>query len=213
MSSVRAAAFAIRVVLVASTSAGESLSLVIADLTLFGVGYFSLLLSAYILVMNRWGSSTVPLDYQIWSSLRRILLSDLPPPTNPLSRLSRNRIIFHVAIMVALGLGTAAFSITNNSSISGPLHIASTSIFLALTVVLALHSVNLARSGVFGMRIHWFWVFCLNVLNRWPLSRTKSILCTGQRFPRAAIWKLYPPDSLPAFAHSRSVRIFAARPR
>ena len=39
--------------LAASKTSGESLGLVIADEVLFGVGYFSLLYSAYILVLDR----------------------------------------------------------------------------------------------------------------------------------------------------------------
>lgn len=50
---VRVAAFAIRSDLTVSETSGETLGLVIADEVLFGVGYFSLLYSAYILVMDR----------------------------------------------------------------------------------------------------------------------------------------------------------------
>ena len=50
---VRVAAFTIRAVLAGSESAGETLGLVIADEVLSSVGYFSLLYSAYILVLDR----------------------------------------------------------------------------------------------------------------------------------------------------------------
>ena len=47
------AAFVIRAILAGSESAGESLGLVIADGVLSAVGYFSLLYSAYTLVLDR----------------------------------------------------------------------------------------------------------------------------------------------------------------
>lgn len=50
---VRVVAFAIRAVLAASVSAAEDLNLVIADEALFAVGYFSLIYSAYNLVLDR----------------------------------------------------------------------------------------------------------------------------------------------------------------
>ncbi len=53
MSLVRVAAFTVRAVLAGSKTAGQSLGLVIADEVLSQVGYFSLLYSAYTLVLDR----------------------------------------------------------------------------------------------------------------------------------------------------------------
>ena len=50
---VRVVAFVIRAVLAGSASAGENLNLIIADEALFGIGYFSLIYSAYNLVLDR----------------------------------------------------------------------------------------------------------------------------------------------------------------
>ena len=50
---VRVVAFSIRAVLAGSTSAGENLGLVTADEALFAIGYFSLIYSAYNLVLDR----------------------------------------------------------------------------------------------------------------------------------------------------------------
>ena len=51
--SVRVVAFVIRAALAGSESAAEKLNLLIADEILFGIGYFSLIYSAYILVLDR----------------------------------------------------------------------------------------------------------------------------------------------------------------
>ena len=50
---VRVVAFAMRSVLAASESTAENLNVVIADEALFGIGYFSLIYSAYNLVLDR----------------------------------------------------------------------------------------------------------------------------------------------------------------
>ena len=50
---VRVAAFTIRAILAGSESTGETLGLVVADEILSSVGYFSLLYSAYTLVLDR----------------------------------------------------------------------------------------------------------------------------------------------------------------
>jgi hypothetical protein len=50
---VRVVAFAIRAVLAGSESTAENLGVVIADEALFGIGYFSLIYSAYNLVLDR----------------------------------------------------------------------------------------------------------------------------------------------------------------
>lgn len=51
---VRVVAFAMRAVLAASNSTAENLNVVIADEALFAVGYFSLIYSAYNLVLDRY---------------------------------------------------------------------------------------------------------------------------------------------------------------
>lgn len=57
--SVRTAAFAIRAYLAGSDTAGTDLNLVIAQLVIYSVGFFSLLYSAYTLVLDRF---VVPLS-------------------------------------------------------------------------------------------------------------------------------------------------------
>jgi len=133
---IRVVAFSIRAVLAGSTSAGENLGLVTADEALFAIGYFSLIYSAYNLVLDR------------------ILLSDTTPPNNPILRITQNRRLFRLAILLGLILGIVSSSTTSSNSGSGStsdsLHIASTVIFLLVTVLQALQTFVLAakhRSG------------------------------------------------------------------
>ncbi|KAF8162620.1 hypothetical protein B0H34DRAFT_692095 [Crassisporium funariophilum] len=136
----RVAAFAIRAVLAGMESAGESLSLLIADEVLLGVGYFGLLYSAYTLVLDRE------------------LLNDSPRPRSPILQVTQNRRIFRLVLLVALVLGIVAASTTDNSgsssSTSRTLHIASTVIFLALTVLQAFQTLLLARMEISAQRLY-----------------------------------------------------------
>ncbi|PPQ91306.1 hypothetical protein CVT25_006600 [Psilocybe cyanescens] len=130
---IRIAAFAIRAVLAGSSTAGETLGLVIADEILFGVGYFGLLYSAYTLV----------LDLE--------LLCGGPPPRSPILVLVKNRRIFRLAMLVAVVLGVYSASHNNGQgSTSSALHKVSIIIFLVLTVLQAFQTVMLARTEYAG---------------------------------------------------------------
>jgi len=134
---IRVAAFTIRATLAGSESAGETLGLVIADGILSAIGYFSLLYSAYILVLNR------------------SLLSDVPPVRHPVLQLTQDRRIFRLALLAAVVIGIIASTRTNsngpvNSPLTRGLHIASVAIFLALTVLQAVQTVILATSTISG---------------------------------------------------------------
>ncbi|KAG5338272.1 hypothetical protein C0989_007781 [Termitomyces sp. Mn162] len=124
---VRIAAFTIRAVLAGSESAGENLSLYIADSVLFGVGFFALLYSAYTLVLDRWS------------------LLDAPPERGVL-RLTQNRTIFKVIMLAAVVLGIIGSSKASSSDPqNGKVYrMASSIIFLVLTAVLAAHTIRLA---------------------------------------------------------------------
>ena len=87
-------------------------------------------------------------------ALIRILLADPTPPENPLLRITQNRRLFRVAILVALILGIASSTTTNSngstSSTANSLHIASTIIFLVVTVLQAIQTIFLASKRVSG---------------------------------------------------------------
>jgi len=134
-------AFAMRAVLAASESTAENLNVVIADEALFGIGYFGLIYSAYNLVLDR------------------ILLADPTPPENPLLMITQNRRLFRVAILVALILGIASSTTTNSdgssSTTTDTLHIASTVLFLVVTVLQAIQTIYLASKRVSGQNRYY----------------------------------------------------------
>jgi len=130
-----------RAVLAGSESTAENLSVVIADEALFGIGYFSLIYSAYNLVLDR------------------ILLADPTPPENPILRITQNRRLFRVAILIALILGIVSATSTNSngstSTTSNTLHIASTVLFLVVTVLQAVQTIFLASKHITGQNKYY----------------------------------------------------------
>ena len=87
-----------------------------------------------------------------FSHLLRILLVDPTPPENPILRITQNRRLFRVAILVALALGIASSTSTNSngstSTTANALHIASTILFLVVTVLQAVQTIFLASKSV-----------------------------------------------------------------
>jgi len=129
---IRVAAFTIRAVLAGSKAAGETLGLVIADVILSSVGYFSLLYSSYTLVLDR------------------TILSDLRAANHPILKFTQDRRIFRLLLLVGVVLGIVAGSESSSTSASQiqALRISSVAIFLFLTVVQALQTGILATSSV-----------------------------------------------------------------
>jgi hypothetical protein len=127
----RIVTFAMRAALAGSESAGENVNLLIADEIISGVGYFGLLYSAYILV----------LDLE--------LISGRPPSANPILALIRNRHAFRMALSVGVAVGIAGSSIDNGlSSTARTLHKASLIIFLVLTCLQAFQTAILAKQDM-----------------------------------------------------------------
>ncbi|KAF8963766.1 hypothetical protein BDZ97DRAFT_975361 [Flammula alnicola] len=131
---IRLAAFAIRAALISLDSAGRNINVLIADEILFGVGYFSLLYSAYTLV----------LDLEI--------IAGRPESNNPIIRLTKNRQLFRLPLTVAVALGIAAAASNNGaeSTSNQALHKASTIIFLLLTILQAFQTTILTRMEIEG---------------------------------------------------------------
>ncbi|KAF9499989.1 hypothetical protein BDN71DRAFT_1409889 [Pleurotus eryngii] len=86
---IRVAAFAIRAAMAESASSRRSLGLYIADQVLFGAGFAGLLYSAYILVLDREQMSIAEL------------------PQGLISRITRNRQLFHLILAIGVALGIA----------------------------------------------------------------------------------------------------------
>ncbi|KAF8061793.1 hypothetical protein FPV67DRAFT_296475 [Lyophyllum atratum] len=126
---VRITAFIIRAILAASDTAGRNLGLLLADEVLFGAGFFGLLYSAYTLVLDRR------------------LLTNAPPDAGIISRITEDRRIFKGVMLAAVVLGVVGSTQAQSSDPhkGNSLRIASTVIFLVLTIVVGYLTVLLAR--------------------------------------------------------------------
>jgi len=127
---IRITAFTIRAVLAGSDSAGQDLNLLIGEQVLFGVGFFGLLYSAYTLVLDR------------------MQLTNAPPSNNIVLRVTSNRRLFRLILTGAVALGIVG---STQASESDPqkgtnFKIASTVIFLVLTVLLAYQTFLLSQA-------------------------------------------------------------------
>ncbi|KAG6909394.1 hypothetical protein DXG01_000695 [Tephrocybe rancida] len=123
---IRITAFIIRSILAGSESAGETLDLYIADQVLFGVGFFGLLYSAFTLVLDRWQLSNAPSDQSAM-------------------RITQDRRLFRVVMLVAVILGIiGATKADDTDPENGKTYkIASTVIFLVLTILMAIQALRL----------------------------------------------------------------------
>ena len=104
---VRVVAFAMRAMLAKVESAGENLNLVLAQQIIYGAGFFGLLYSAYLLVLDRY-------DHRITSgsttlTIHRLNRGVIKGTTGTwfLPRITGNRILIHLALIAAV-----SFSIT-----------------------------------------------------------------------------------------------------
>ncbi|KAF8166171.1 hypothetical protein BJ912DRAFT_913804 [Pholiota molesta] len=131
---IRLAAFVLRAILIRVDSVGEKLAPLIADEVLFGVGFFSLLYSAYTLV----------LDIEI--------KQNRPPSPNFLVRVTKNRHVFRVVLMLAVVLGVMASTGTSkNGTVSGTAQTerkVSTILFLVLTILQASQTLFLVQMDI-----------------------------------------------------------------
>ncbi|KAJ3932037.1 MAG: hypothetical protein NXY57DRAFT_1004791 [Lentinula lateritia] len=128
----RVLAFIIRVVLIASNTAGENENVFITDEVLFSIGFFGLLFGAYGLVLDRLSLLTTSKAYD-----------------NPLSFLMQNRKLFHLALTAGMIMGIIGITDSTSStpSSSGPtLRKASVIVFVILTVLQAYQTFILVMS-------------------------------------------------------------------
>ncbi|KAI6016189.1 hypothetical protein EDC04DRAFT_2577849 [Pisolithus marmoratus] len=156
---VRIAAFILRALLAAVVTDGQNLNLFITYEIMYNVGFFGLLYSAYSLVVDRG------------------LVSDLPLPSDPISKLTRRRMVFRLLLTAAVTVGItgvieAAVGGTQHTvDIGNALRKASLYMFLILCILVALQAVLLVRAealygtykvseGTFGAR-HGIYVLCL----------------------------------------------------
>lgn len=148
--SVRITAFVIRAVLASSSTAGQHFSLLIGDQTLFGIGYFGLLYSAYILVLDRWALFAFIIALQLCTNDISELLKGTPPHRSIILRITRNRALFRLALTSAVALGIAGTTMSQSSNphtvnTGLTLRKVGTIIFLVLTVLQAFQTLILAK--------------------------------------------------------------------
>ncbi|TFK52378.1 hypothetical protein OE88DRAFT_1657613 [Heliocybe sulcata] len=132
---IRITAFSIRAAMAASTSAGESEGLLVAEEILYNAGFFGVLYSAYTLVLDR-----DQLTGRLGETQGLLTL---------LARITSNRHVIRLTLSVAVALGItgATKMVSSNSSdvsTGESLRRASVYIFLVVTAVLVLRTLILA---------------------------------------------------------------------
>jgi len=157
---IRVATFAMRAAL--ASGSGDNINLLITELVFYGIGFFGLLLSAFILVNNR------------------LQLTGVQPNRNLIMRIASERRLFRIILAIAVGLGIAASTmLTPGSSPSSfqkgkELRTASTALFLVLCCALGLHTLFVIRveqevgetskPGPFGRRHGALFLFAIIAL-------------------------------------------------
>ncbi|GBE80078.1 hypothetical protein BKA93DRAFT_824712 [Sparassis latifolia] len=140
---VRIVAFSLRAALAGSTSAGSNLNLYIAAQILYNVGFFGVLYSSYTLVLDR----------ELLADTDGVL-AYAPGPVRLVVRISRDRHLIRIILLVAIVLGiVGATKISSGSSAatinSGEtLRSSSIYIFISVASLLAFQTIVLAISDI-----------------------------------------------------------------
>jgi cytochrome b561 len=125
---VRVVAFAMRAVLAKVESAGENFNLVLAQQIIYGVGFFGILYSAYIMVLDRE-------------------LIKGTAGSSPLSRITGNRVLIRIALIAAVSLSiTGAVQASTGSTqktidLGKHLKMIAIAIFLVVAALLVVHTI------------------------------------------------------------------------
>ena len=149
LSIVRVITFAMRAAL--ATVSGGNINLLVAELVFYGIGFFGLLLSAFILVNNRLVLLFSPLLPCLITPNFSLQLTGVPPSRHIIARISSEQRLFRLILAIAVGLGVAASTmLTPGSSPSSfqrgkDLRTASTALFLVLCCALGLHTLFVIR--------------------------------------------------------------------
>lgn len=135
---IRITAFSIRAALAGSESAGENLGLVIGEFVVYSVGFFGLLYSAYTLVLDR-------------ETIHGL------PSRGLIARITSNRVLIRLALIAAIAVGIVGSTYIGSSKqseldLSVTLRKVSVIIFLAVTALLAIHTVGLVRQELAAQR-------------------------------------------------------------
>ncbi|KAJ7742601.1 hypothetical protein B0H16DRAFT_1693771 [Mycena metata] len=158
----RVVAFALRAILITSTSLGNNTNVLIAAEVMFGVGFFALLYSAFTLVLDSTDNLL----------LREIASGATTVQYLPL-KIMRDRRLFRVVLIIGVGLGVVGITDATSSNPqkaadSVNTRRASAILFLVLTVIQALQTVlalnqrrmSSSNTRRFGDR-HGKYILCL----------------------------------------------------
>jgi len=125
---VRVVSFAMRALLTKSESAGENFDLVLAQQIIYGVGFFGILYSAYIMVLDR-----------------EIIKGTAG--SSPLSRITGNRVLIRIALIAAVSLSITGSVQANTGSTESTINLGkhlktiAIVIFLVVAGLLVIHTV------------------------------------------------------------------------
>ena len=146
-----------------ASCSGDDKNLLIAELIFYGIGFFGLLLSAFILVNNRFVLLSPPLLPRLITPISSLQLTGVQPHQNIIMRIASERRLFRLILAIAVGLGIAASTnLTPGSSPSSlqngkELRTASTALFLVLCGALGIHTVFVVRVEHEGSSFIQYW--------------------------------------------------------
>ncbi|RDB19224.1 hypothetical protein Hypma_013557 [Hypsizygus marmoreus] len=170
---IRMISFIIRAVIAGSHSAGHNLGLVITDQVLFNIGYFGLLYSAHALVLDRE------------------LVSQVPLPNNIVSRIVRFRTWYKAVLLEGVFLNfLGLWKITRFNPNDMPLVGNSTVISLVLVVLVAFHTVVLARTEFHRGAYHHGKESLVAKYGTYILVVISMLLIIREVFATATMWNL-----------------------
>jgi len=142
-----------------AAGSGNNINLLVTELVFYGIGFFGLLLSAFILVNNRFVFTLLTSLPCLITPFCSLQLTGVQPGRNLISRITSEQRLFRLLLAVAVGLGIAASTEMTPGSSAGSiqsgkaLRTASTVLFLVLCCALGLHTLFVIRAEREGMSL------------------------------------------------------------
>ena len=112
----RVVAFAMRTALTKVESAGENFNLVLAQQIIYGAGFFGILYSAYIMVLDRYDHRIAPGSHNANRSTCNRGIIKGTTGSSPLSRITGNRMLIRLALIAAVSLSITGAVQANTGS-------------------------------------------------------------------------------------------------
>ena len=145
---------------VLASGSGDNINLLVAELVFYGIGFFGLLLSAFILVNDRFVVLFSALLPRLIPPISSLQLTGVQPHRNLIMRIASERRLFRLILAIAVGLGIAASTMLTPGSSPGTfqrgkdLRTASTILFLVLCCALGIHTLFVIRVEQEGSFLH-----------------------------------------------------------